>query len=188
MAVYDYLQPLTQVADLPQFQKPTWFRKRNGESTFFGDTIKTAVPVLTTIAGTALGGPLGSAAGQALGQGIVAGMNRRDAAEARLQGATDALNTIEDDLAPEMARAGLLSNLSSLVNIVPGREGLSTDRLNKLQSVNPTPDNGALNTGILDMSSLQDGKNQLINGLSTASSPTAAKLELLKPTGDMLPT
>lgn len=188
MAIYDYLQPLTQVADLPQFQKPTWFRKRNGESTFFGDAIKTAVPVLTTIAGTALGGPLGSAAGQALGQGIVAGMNRRDAKEARLQGATDALNTIEDDLAPEMARAGLLSNLSSLVKIVPGSEGLSDDRLNKLQSVNPTPDSGALNTGILDMSSLQDGKNQLINGLSTTSEPTAAKLELLKPTGDMLPT
>ncbi|WP_298609807.1 LysM peptidoglycan-binding domain-containing protein [uncultured Spirosoma sp.] len=188
MAIYDYLQPLTQVADLPQFQTPTWFRKRNGDSTFLGDAIKTAVPVLTTIASTALGGPLGSAAGQALGQGIVAGMNRRDAKVARLQGATDALNTIEEDLAPEMARSGLLSNLASLVSITPAREGLPTDRLNQLQSVNPTPDNGALNTGILDMSSLQEGKNQLMNSFSTAGPSTSAKINLLKPTGDILPT
>lgn len=165
MAVYNYLQPLTQVADLPQYQKPTWFRKKTGESTFFGDVFNTAVPALTTVAGTLLGGPLGTAIGQAAGQGIVGAVNRSESKHARLNGATDAQNQIDNDLAPDMARAGVVGSLAGLLNVntgTPATPGTPTTA----QVVNPQADVAGLGAGALDvtgMSGYQQAKNNLVN-------------------------
>ncbi len=123
MGVYNNLQPLTQYADLPEFQQPSWFRKRNGESTTFGNIFNAAVPALTTVAGTLIGGPAGTAIGSAAGQAIVGGVNRTLSANAKKQGADDAQATIDNSLPQDMQMAGFTSGLASMVGFTPGKAG-----------------------------------------------------------------
>ncbi|HEY0108271.1 MAG TPA: hypothetical protein VGB67_01520, partial [Fibrella sp.] len=134
MAVYNYLQPLTQYADLPEFQQPSWFRKRNGESTMFGNVFNAAVPALTTIAGTMIGGPAGTAIGAAAGQAIVGGVNKINSKEAGRQGADDAQANIDASLPNDMAMASLTSGLASMVGMMPGANGQSAKlKLNPME-------------------------------------------------------
>ncbi len=190
MAVYNSLKPLTQVADLPEFQDANWFRKRNGKNTTFGNVFNAAVPALTTIAGTIIGGPAGTAIGQAAGQAIVGGVNQLNARSARLQGADDALAEIENDLPQDLATASLASNLAGMVNISAPAGGTASGMSN-LQSVNPTADVGALGAGALDvsgMSAFGDAKNALTNSLAAgATQDTGWQARLSAPTGDVLP-
>lgn len=173
MAIYNYLQPLTQVADLPEYQKPTWFRKKTGENTAFGDVFNTVVPALTTIGGTLLGGPIGTAVGQAAGQAIVGAVNQSESTHARLSGSPYAQAQIDSDLTPDLARAGLVSSLAGLVKAQIGVG--QTGDAPTAQVVNPTDDPAGLGETALDVSGItgfKQAKNQLVSQFNQPPAPS----------------
>lgn len=192
MAVYNALQPLTQVADLPEYMKPTWFRKKNGQNTMFGDVFNVAVPALATIGGGLIGGPLGASIGKVAGQAAVGAINRGQASNARHDGSEMAEAQIDNDLSTDLSRANVASSLAGMVNITPGKAAVPGVGTPTAQSVNPAADGSGLGQGVLDvtgMSGYNQAKADLVNQFtepSTSMQPATPFKVSLNPTDPSL--